>query len=585
MIKVAIVTVDYNGHGDTADLLDSAVNLDTQGLETLWLVVDNGSDTSIKKTIGKFKNAVWLQTGKNLGFTGGFNRGMKYAKEWGADYILIINNDTLIGDKLLIKKLLKVFTDNPNAGMVSPKIYFAPKHEFYKERYQKKDEGKVIWYAGGIFDWDNVRSIHRGIDEIDTGKFDAIERTGFVTGCCILIKRDVFEKVGFLQEKLFAYFEDNDWIKRMTDAGFEQWYNGTTYIYHKVSKTAGIGSSWTDYLITRNRMWFGMKYANIRTKFALLRESIRFLISGRSPQKKGIIDYFKGVYGYKNSKQPDKVEYPLELSIIVINYKTTKLTLDLLSSIFNKKSGLNEIKRGAEVIVLDNSPEEPCRKQVLDKFPGVKFISNSINNGFPKGNNQMINYSLGKYVLLLNSDIIVKENALTELLNAVYRYGERAIYAGKLFYPDGSEQESIFKLPTIWGAFSYYFLGRKDNYFINIPTASKISKVEGAIMACYLLPWAVINEIGLLEEFTFTFFEDIDYARRAKKANIPIYFVPEAKFIHLLRASSQKAGAAVTNTRMISAAKWYHGRFNYSLITFILWAGQKWEKIGRLLKK
>ena len=220
MTKIAIVTADFNDHKDTDEWLASAKKLDTKGLELLWLVVDNGSEVSVKETVSKYPGVVWMQTGKNLGFTGGFNRGMRYANEWGADYVLIINNDTLFPEKGLIKKMLKVLDDHPQAGLVSPKIYFAPEFEYYKDRYTKKDEGKVIWYAGGSFDWNNIKSIHRGIDEVDKGKLDKTEQTEFTSGCCVLIKREVLEKVGYFEEKLFAYFEDADWIERVKRAGY-----------------------------------------------------------------------------------------------------------------------------------------------------------------------------------------------------------------------------------------------------------------------------------------------------------------------------------------------------------------------------
>ena len=298
MIKVAIVTVDYNNHKDTDDWLASSKNLDTNGLETLWLVVDNGSDESIVKTVSKYPKVEWIEIGENLGFAGGFNRGMKYAKEWGADFVLIINNDALFLDKDLLKKMLLVFKNNPKAGLVSPKIYFAPRYEFYAKRYIKENQGKVIWYAGGKFDWDNIRSVHRGIDEVDKGQFDMTEKTDFVSGCCLLVKSEIFEKVGYFEEKLFAYYEDSDWIERIKKAGYNQWYAGNTSIYHKVSQTSVIGSKMSDYLITRNRLWFGNKYAKLRTKFALFREAIRFLFIGRPAQKKGVVDYFRGVWGY-----------------------------------------------------------------------------------------------------------------------------------------------------------------------------------------------------------------------------------------------------------------------------------------------
>jgi GT2 family glycosyltransferase len=579
--KVAVVTADYNNHKDTDEFLSSAKKLDLKGLEVLWLVVDNGSDESVRKTVEKHPQTIWMQTGKNLGFAGGFNRGMKYAKEWGADYVLIINNDTLFSDKNLVKELLSVFDNHKKAGVVSPKIYFAPEYEFYKERYKKKDEGKVIWYAGGEFDWNNVRSIHRGIDEVDKGKYQRVEKTGFVSGCCVMLKREVLEKAGYFEEKLFAYFEDNDWMQRIKDAGFEMWYNGKTSIYHKVSRTAGIGSSWTDYLSTRNRIWFAMKYASPRTKFAILREAGKLLLTGRPAQKEGVIDYFRGVWGWKKAKQPVNPEYPLELSIIVINYKTTKLMLQLLNSIFKKRSGFKNIKGGAEFIGLDNSPDEPSTKEVLKKYPDIKFIVNKENNGFSGGNNQMIDYSLGKYVLLLNSDIEVKPEALVKLMQNVYKLGERGIYAGKLFFPTGEVQDSVFKLPNALRAFEQYFLQKKGSYFMEAPSVKKPVKVEGAVMACFLIPRTVINEIGKLQEETFMYFEDIEYCRRARRADIPIYYIPDAEFIHYHGQASKKAGLTVSNERNIKAAKWYHGKLGYFMVTSVLWAGQKWNNILR----
>jgi GT2 family glycosyltransferase len=577
MTKVAIVTVDYNGHKDTLELLESAKDLDTGDLEILWLVVDNGSDTSIKETISKYPGVIWMETGKNLGFAGGFNRGMKYAKEWGADFTLIINNDTLLPDKNLLHTLLAVFVENPKAGLVSPKIYFAPSYEFYKEKYTKNDQGKVIWYAGGSFDWNNIRSVHRGIDQVDKRLFDKTEKTEFTSGCCVLVKREVLEKIGYFEEKLFAYYEDADWIERIKKSGYEQWYVGSSYIYHKVSRTAVIGSLQTDYLITRNRLWFGMKYANAKTKFALFRETVRLLISGRSVQKEGIIDYVRGVWGWKYAKQPEKIEYPLELSIVIINYKTTDLTLQLLKSIFDAKSGFD--KNGGEVIVLDNSPDEPCRKEVLSAYPQVKFISNQLNDGFAAGNNQMINYSLGKNILMLNSDIEVKPNGITNILNAVKEKGDRAIYSGRLFFPDGILQDSCFMLPTPMRAFQEYFLGKKGTYFMFSSKEEKIKKVEGTVMACYLIPKKVINEIGVLQEETFMYFEDIEYARRAKVYGIPIYYVPNAEFIHYHGQASKKAGVELSNERLVKASKWYHGPINYFLVTAVLWAGQKWGRV------
>jgi hypothetical protein len=577
--KLAIVTVSYNGNKDTDEFLASGKKLDLRKFEVLWLVVDNGSDRSVRSVVEKYQGVSWIQTGKNLGFTGGFNRGLKYAKEWGADYILIVNNDVVFDDPDLVNKLVKVLEDRPDAAVVSPKIYFAPGFEFYKRRYKKQDRGRVIWFAGGVFDWDNVRAIHRGIDEVDNGDYDKCEKTDFVSGCCVLIKRETLDKVGYFEEKLFAYYEDADWNQRIKEAGLEQWYAGNTHVYHKVSRTAGIASDRTDYLITRNRMWFAMKYASFRTKLAVWREAARLLLTGRRAQKEGIIDYFRNVWGWKKAVQPTNPDYPLELSIIIINYKTTELTLKLLESIFSSDSGFYRVRGGAEVIVLDNSPDEPCTQAVLKRYPKIKFIANKSNNGFSKGNNQMINFSLGKNIFLLNSDIEVKKDGITNLLKAVDKLGSMAIYAGRLFFPDGTLQDSVFNLPTPWRAFEQYFLNKKGSYFMYAPSGDEIVRVEGAVMACFLIPKDVINKIGMLAEETFMYYEDIEYCRRAGKYKIPVYYVPSARFIHHHGQSSKKAGVGISTERQVMAAKWYHGWLEYSLVTFVLWAGQKWNKV------
>ena len=185
-MKVAIITVNYNGKKDTLELLESLKLLDTSlptlgtyDVESKVIVVDNASsDGSVSEIKKQFPKVDILQTGRNLGFAGGSNKGLDYAKIWGADCFLLINNDCLIKDPDLISELIKTVDTDPKIGLVSPKIYFAPGFEFHKDKYKEQDLGKVIWYAGGRFDWDNIGSIHRGIDEIDKGRYDLVEESG-----------------------------------------------------------------------------------------------------------------------------------------------------------------------------------------------------------------------------------------------------------------------------------------------------------------------------------------------------------------------------------------------------------------------
>lgn len=291
MIKVAICTVSWNGKKDTIELLEGLKKLDIRDLEIKIFVVSNEEI--------KFPGAEIIIKEENRGSAGGYNDLAKTAILWGADFLLMLNNDTLVASPRLIKSLLETMEINEMVGVVAPKMLFAPGFEFYKDRYKKSQRGKVIWYAGGTFDWKNVMSVHRGIDEVDGGKFDLVEETNFINITCILVRAEVFKKGIFFDEKLFAYFDDNDWSQRLSLNGYKKYYDGLVAIYHKVSQTAGISSPISDYYITRNRLIFGMRYASLRTKIALLRQAASLLFFGRPAQKQGVWDFFLGKVGGK----------------------------------------------------------------------------------------------------------------------------------------------------------------------------------------------------------------------------------------------------------------------------------------------
>src|ERR1700690_474863 len=213
--KVALVTVNFNGTKDTLELLETVKKLNTTDLEFKAVIVDKTPGSWIGDSIkNKPEYLDLVQAGCDKGFTGGYNLAMRYAAAWGAEYIFVINNDTLIGDMNILQKLIGVLDDNEDARVVSPKIYFAKGYEF-QDRYKKEDLGHVIWYAGGDFDWANIRSVHRGIDEVDTGLYKVTEKVGFVSGCCFMVKHQTLEKFGYFDEDLFAYFDDNDWMQRI----------------------------------------------------------------------------------------------------------------------------------------------------------------------------------------------------------------------------------------------------------------------------------------------------------------------------------------------------------------------------------
>lgn len=302
--KVSVIILSWNRKNDTLETIKSLAESNINNFLMEIYVVDNGSSDgspeAIKKLFKEMKKSDKLSTkitelSTNLGFAGGNNVGMKDALSLGFDYIALLNDDTLV-DKNLVGNMIKEHLRLSDAGAISPKIYFAKGFEFYK-KYKENELGKVFWYAGGDIDWNNVYGSNHGVDEVDGGQYDEVRETDFATGCFVVYKAKALKEVGLYDEKYFAYMEDADHAQRVKKKGWEVFYSPKGVLWHKVSQSSGIGSELNDYFLTRNRMRFGMRYALLRTKFALFRESIKLLLNGRKWQKIGVRDFYLGRWG------------------------------------------------------------------------------------------------------------------------------------------------------------------------------------------------------------------------------------------------------------------------------------------------
>ncbi len=309
MRKIAVVLLNYNGSADTVDCIASLLKTDTSGITLSIIVVDNASREEEKQVL---ENAIQklkeksaqvktilslIKNDKNLGFSGGNNVGIKKALAERADAVMILNNDTVV-DKDIFQVLVKRLFEKEEIGVVVPKIYFYPGDEYHKDRYSKKDRGKVIWYMGGKIDWKNLIGYHKGVDEVDTGQFESVEETEYATGACLLVKSKVLEAVGLFDDKYFLYYEDADLSFRIKQKKYTIVVDSEAKVWHKNAKSSGgSGSGLQDYYISRNRMIFGMRYAPLKTKMMLLKESFALLRKGRKWQRKGIADFYLRKWG------------------------------------------------------------------------------------------------------------------------------------------------------------------------------------------------------------------------------------------------------------------------------------------------
>jgi len=262
----------------------------------------------------------------------------------------------------------------------------------------------------------------------------------------------------------------------------------------------------------------------------------------------------------------------MDLSIVIVSFNTKKILKSCLNSIFQ-----NKFKGKLEVIVVDNNSSDNSSLMVEKGFKEVVLIKNRENLGFAKAANQGIKKSKGKFVLLLNSDIIVKENSLNLLFNFIKDRDDLGVLGGRLLNKDDSVQGSCYYLPTLWRAIIKY-----GSFFKYAPQGQEPIQVEAVTGAVFLIPRKIIKKIGLLDERYFIYFEELDYCRRVKKAGFKVFYLPTAEFIHFHGASGKNIPQK-THQWLIESSKTYHGTSKYHLITSILWIKQKWQRF--LIKK
>lgn len=278
MSKVAVVILNYN----LQELVIKSVNsvLKSSYKDIQVIVVDNSEDNLLEKKISQISSEIiYVDSGGNLGYTGGNNLGIKKALELGAGYVFILNPDAFV-EQFTIERLIEGL-EKHGASIVGPKIFF--------------DGSKKIWFAGGKFDSSNVLGSHIGVDLMDSKEFSEDKLVDFVTGAAILIKKEVFLKIGFFDERYFLYYEDLDFCYRAKMAGFKIYFIASALAYHKNAQSTGLGSSIQDYYITRNRMLFALKFLSKRTQFALLREGLRNL--SKKSRRLALLDFLLQKFG------------------------------------------------------------------------------------------------------------------------------------------------------------------------------------------------------------------------------------------------------------------------------------------------
>lgn len=242
--KIFCVIVNWNGSKDTIECVKSLLGIKYK-LEII--VVDNGSDRDdialIESSIGL--NIHLIQNNENLGFSIANNMGIKYALENNGSHVLILNNDTIV-DKQFLKELIIKSNLEANIGITAPLIFY-------------NHDKSLIWSGPGYISKIKGSGFTKFENKSDDANLISQECT-FVSGCCMLIKREVFQSIGLLDPKYFLYLEDTDFCYRTSKAGFKIYFVKESHIYHKASvSTKKFDKLLPLYYVTRNRLYFAKK--------------------------------------------------------------------------------------------------------------------------------------------------------------------------------------------------------------------------------------------------------------------------------------------------------------------------------------
>lgn len=285
--KVSIILLNYNGANDTIQCIKS-IKENEKNLDYDIVVVDNKStDDSIKK-LEKLEGIIFLKNEENRGFAAGNNYGIKYAIDNGAEYILLLNNDTEI-EKNAISIMLENYKKHKEVGIMGARIMYS-------------DNKELINYCGGHINFTKATVVHEHYREKYVKEDIECKQTDFITGCTMLFSKEIIEKVGYLPEEYFMYYEDADYCIKTKEKGFKLFISLNSIIYHKVSSSSGGEQSpfsikWG----TRNRIVFMSKfrqytsgiYTYLFFYFTRIIKVIEYTLKGKNEEKNAVIQGIK----------------------------------------------------------------------------------------------------------------------------------------------------------------------------------------------------------------------------------------------------------------------------------------------------
>ncbi len=294
---VAVIIVIWNGVEDTLECLRS---LTGEGYPNKQIIiVDNGSeDGSAERIKAEGFKVRMIQTGRNLGFTGGNNAGLAEALSSGVKYSLLLNNDTTL-EPGAIEALVDAAERSPRGGIFAPVIHYY-------------DAPSEVWFAGAFLSLTRGEAVHNNF--LHPRRDSAPYASPWVSGCAMLARMDAVEEVGGLDDRFYLTWEDVDWCLEMRAKSWGVEVVPASRILHKGGRSGAKLQGIRSYYAVRNSLLLASKHSGRGYFAALLRITSRHLSSAlRSEGRErievlgtvaeGLWDHFRGNYGPRKTKK------------------------------------------------------------------------------------------------------------------------------------------------------------------------------------------------------------------------------------------------------------------------------------------
>ena len=272
----------------------------------------------------------------------------------------------------------------------------------------------------------------------------------------------------------------------------------------------------------------------------------------------------------------------VKLSIVIVNFNTKILLKQCLESVYQNLGNMEH-----EIFVIDNNSSDQSPLMIKENFPDVLLIENKENIGFAKANNQAIRKAKGEYLLLLNSDTIIPPGTLTIMVDFLDINPKVGALGPKLVDQDLNLQTSFRHFPTLFTVLSQFFglsaMFPKSKIFgwydMGCWDHSHTSEVDCVPGTSLLVRKKAVQEVGLLDENYFMYFEDTDWCYRFTRAGWKVVFLPNAKVIHLGGASAAKSNIGLFYDKTLTKElfnslfyyfKKFHGGFSVLILRIFI---------------